>query len=106
MPLLLIFKLVESGTIIKYVLTIFLEMGFYALQKKAWMDEAMMLKWIKNCLVSWKDMLPPEVIPYLILDSFHISMMGPKDEQIIKVHYIPIGCTYLCQPIGVESMGQ
>ena len=75
------------------------------MQKKAWMDKAMMMKWIDVCLKLWKNTLPPMVVPLLVLDSFRIHMMGPVVETIqrlgIEVQYIPGECTYLCQPIDV-----
>ena len=65
----------------------------------------MMLLWLEKCLVPWKNTLPDDVMPLLILDSFRIHMMGPIVETIqrlgIEVQYIPGGCTYLCQPIDV-----
>ncbi len=77
----------------------------YAMQKKAWMDKPMMMNWMEVCLMPWKNMLAPTVVPLLILDSFHVQMMGPVIERIqhlgIKVQYIPSKCTYLCQPIDV-----
>ncbi|KAL7487871.1 hypothetical protein ACHAW6_013450 [Cyclotella cf. meneghiniana] len=80
-------------------------MYHYAMQKKAWMDESMMMKWIDKSLKPWKNTLPPTVVPLLILDSFCVHMMGPIVQTIhrlgIEVQYIPGGCTYLCQPINV-----
>ena len=80
-------------------------MGFYAVQNKAWMDESMMDVWIEKCLSPWKDTLPLDATPLLILDSFRVHMMGPVVEKIqrlgIEVQHIPGGCTYLCQPIDV-----
>ena len=55
-------------------------MGFYAMQNKAWMDEAVMVTWIEKRLLPWKDTLPPDATPLLILDSFHVHMM----EKVIK----------------------
>ena len=70
-----------------------------AMQKKAWIDEATMIKWIEQCLVLWKNILPPEVLPLLILDSFHIHMMGLVVETLqhlgIEVQHIPGGCIYI-----------
>ena len=55
-------------------------MDFYAMQKKAWMDEAVMMAWIEKCLLPWKDTLPPHAMPLLILDLFHVHMM----RQVVK----------------------
>ena len=64
-----------------------------------------MSMWIEQCLSPWKDTLPPEVTPLLVLDSFRVHMMGQIVEKIqglgIEVQHIPGGCTYLCQPIDV-----
>ena len=57
-------------------------MSCYAMQKKAWMDKPMIMKWIEVCLMSWKNTLPPTVVPLLILDSFHVQMMGLVIERI------------------------
>jgi hypothetical protein len=105
LPPFLIFKGAQNGRIAKTELGTFPEMGFYAMQCKAWMDESMMSVWIEKCLLPWKETLPPGVTPLLILDSFRVHMMGSVVEKIqgigIEVQYIPGGCTYLCQPIDV-----
>ena len=50
--------------------------------------------------------LLPEATHLLILDSFHVHMMGPVVDKIqgpsIEVQHIPGGCTYLCEPIDVS----
>ena len=44
-------------------------------------------------------------VPFLVLDSFCVHMMGSIVEKIqalgIEVQHIPGGCTYLYQPINV-----
>ena len=69
------------------------------------MDESMMLLWIELCISPWKDTLPPQAVPLLILDSFCVHMMGPIVAKIqsmgFEVQHIPGGCTYLCHPIDV-----
>ena len=61
--------------------------------------------WIEQVLSPWKDTLPPNVVPLLILDSFCVHMMGGIVTKIqslgIEVQHIPGGCTYLCQPIDI-----
>ena len=41
----------------------------------------------------------------LILDAYHMHQMGSAVNQIqlmgIEVVHIPVGCTYLCQPINI-----
>ena len=105
LPPLLIFKGEKNGRIEKKELPNLPPMCLYAVQKKAWMDESMMLLWIEQCLSPWKATLPPHTVPLLILDSFCVHMMGSIVEDIqalgVEVQYIPGGCTYLCQPIDV-----
>jgi hypothetical protein len=54
----------------------FPEGGHYACQKKAWMEEEMMTKWIDLVLVPWKNSKVPGVIPIIILDAYCVHMMG------------------------------
>jgi hypothetical protein len=73
--------------------------------KKAWMDEEMMEKWIDNILIPWQNEKGPDVIPILILNAYRVHMMGNIVNWIqslgIEVVHIPLGCTYLCQPVDV-----
>ena len=55
LPPFLIFKGEQNGRIATKELPTFPEMCHYAMQKKAWMDEAMMMKWIDECLKLWKN---------------------------------------------------
>ena len=52
-----------------------------------------MMDWIEKCLLPWRDTLPPEAMPLLILDLFCVHMMGQMVEKIqrlgIEVQYIP-----------------
>ena len=102
---LLIFKGAKNGRIEKNELPTLPPVCLYAVQKKAWMDESMMNVWIEQVLSPWKDTLPPNVVPLLILDSFCVHMMGGIVTKIqslgIEVQHIPGGCTYLCQPIDI-----
>ena len=82
LPPLLIFKGEQNGRIASKGLPTFPEICCYAMQKKAWMDEPLMMKWIEVCLTLWKNARPPTVAPLLILDSFCIHMMGPVVETI------------------------
>jgi hypothetical protein len=69
------------------------------------MDEEMMHKWIDLILIPWKETAMPRVVPLLILDAYHIHMMGTVVNRVqslgIKVIHIPPGFTYLCQPVDV-----
>jgi hypothetical protein len=59
----------------------------------------MMLKWIGQ------NKKGPDVILILILDAYRVHMMGNIVNWIqslgIEVVHIPLGCTYLCQPIDI-----
>ena len=105
LPPFLIFKGEQNGRIATKELPTFPEMCHYAMQKKAWMDEAMMMKWIDKCLKPWNNTLPSTAVPLLLLDSFRVHMLGSVVKMIqqlgIEMRYIPGGCTYLCQPIDV-----
>ncbi len=77
----------------------------YVMQKKAWMDKAVMLQWVNKVLSPYVMTQPNHVIPLLLLDSYWCHMMGLVVEKIndlgVEVHHIPGGCTGLCQPIDV-----
>jgi hypothetical protein len=104
LPPLLIFKGAANGRIAREFGT-YPEGGHYACQKKAWMDEDMMSKWIDDVLVPWRNEKGPDVIPLLVLDAYRVHMMGNIVNRIqslgIEVVHIPPGCTYLCQPVDV-----
>jgi len=74
------------------------------------MDEEMMHKWIDLVLVPWRQETMLGIVPLLILDAYRIHMMGtfvnPIQSLGIEVIHIPLGCTYLCQPvdIGINKM--
>ena len=76
LPPLLIFKGKRNGRIEQKELPNLPPVCPYAVQKKAWMDVSMMNLCIEQCLSPWKDMLPPQTVPLLILDSFRVHMMG------------------------------
>ena len=61
--------------------------------------------WIDRVLVPWKNTKAPGVVPILILDAYHVHMMGNIVNRIqslgIEVIHIPAGCTYLCQPVDM-----
>ena len=79
--------------------------GIYNVQEKAWMDEPMMLKWVKTVLRPYVDMAPAGIEPVLFLDSYCCHMMMSVVNVIqdmgVQVEHIPSGCTGLCQPIDV-----
>jgi hypothetical protein len=48
----------------------------YACQSKAWTDKAMMHKWIDLVLIPWRNTRNHRVGSLLILDVYHMHMMG------------------------------
>ena len=105
LPPMLVFRGAPNGHIANREFGTFPDGGHYACQKKAWMDEDMMNKWIDLVLVPWKNAKEPEIIPIIILDAYRVHMMGNIVNRIqslgIEVVHIPPGCTYLCQPVDV-----
>jgi hypothetical protein len=105
LPPMLIFKGATNGRIATREFGTFPDGGHYCCQKKAWMDEKMMQKWIDLVLVPWKETTTPGVVPLLILDAYRVHMMGTVVNRIqslgIEVIHIPPGCTYLCQPVDI-----
>ena len=69
------------------------------------MDESMMILWINEVLIPWKNTKDPTIVPLLILDAYLINMIGSIVNRIqalgIEVQHIPGSCTYLCQSVGV-----
>ena len=106
LPPMLIFKGATNRRIANREFGTYPDHGHYGCQKKAWMDEEMMNLWIDLVLVLWKDSRKPDVVSLLILDTYHVHMMGSIVNRIqslgIKLHHIPGGCTWLCQPVDVE----
>jgi hypothetical protein len=76
LPPMLIFKGATNGRIASHEFINYPDGGHYSCQKKAWMDEEMMNRWIDQVLVPWKMTKPPVVVPILVLDTYHIHMMG------------------------------
>ena len=67
------------------------------MQKKAWMDKALMVTWIMKCLLPGKDTLPHDAMPLFILDLLCVHMIGQLVKKIqglgIEVQDIPSGCS-------------
>jgi hypothetical protein len=72
----LIFKGASNGRIAKQEFGTYPDSGQFLNKKYAWMDEDMMHLWIDQVLVPWKMTKPPGVVPILVLDAYHIHMMG------------------------------
>ena len=77
----------------------------YICQDRAWMDEAVMLQWVKDVLELWSKHVPAGIVPYLLLDSYKCHLMSSVVHAIqdlgIEVDHIPGGCTGLVQPLDV-----
>ena len=77
----------------------------YIWQEQAWMDEAMMLQWVKEVLEPWSKYVPDGIVPYLLLDSYKCHLMSSVVHAIqdlrIEVDHIPGGCTGLVQPLDM-----
>jgi hypothetical protein len=77
----------------------------YAMQKKAWFEEAVMLDWVENVLASYVATAPAGMIPIVFLDSFKVHLLGSVAYAIkslgVEVKFIPAGCTGLVQLINV-----
>jgi transposase-like protein len=79
--------------------------NFYACQDRAWMDERVMLLWVRLVLQPYIEEAPPGVQPLILLDSYRCHMMASVVNAInnlgVQIETIPGGCTGLCQPIDV-----
>ena len=78
----------------------------YAMQPKAWFDEATMLDWVNYVLKLYVATAPVGIIPILFLDSFKVHLLGSIANAIqdlgVELKIIPPRCTGLVQPIDVE----
>jgi transposase-like protein len=101
----LVFKGTETGRIAQREFKDYPNDQFYACQTAAWMDERVMLSWVKNVLKPYVDQAPDGVVPLLFLDSYRCHMMASVMHSIqelgVEVQHIPGGCTSLCQPVDV-----
>jgi hypothetical protein len=75
----------------------------YHCQTNAWMDKVVMVAWVDKVLAPYVAVVPDDVVPLLILDSYRCHMMASVVQMIqelgVEVKHIPGGCTSLCQPI-------
>ena len=106
----LIFKGKPQGFIALYKFGTYPDVGRYACQEKAWMDESKMNQWIQVILQPWKARRRknnPSVKPSIfVLDTYCMHQMGSVVNRIqsigITVMHIPAGCAHLCLPIYVR----
>jgi hypothetical protein len=101
----LIFKGKAGGKIEKKEFKTYPQECIYACQSKAWMDKSLMNLWIDEILIPRKNTKDPIIVSLLILDAYHIHMMGSIMNCIqvlgIEVQCIPGSYTYVCQPVDV-----
>ena len=71
LPPMLLFKGSTNGQIGAYP-----DCYHYGCQKKAWIDEEMMDKWIDFVFIPWRSTTSPAVVPLLILKAYCVHMMG------------------------------
>jgi len=73
-----------------------------AVQQKAWCDEAIMIRWINECLKVYTNRQRSLVV----LDSFRCHIMDSIKKQLRKANaelaVIPGGCTSILQPLDVS----
>ena len=78
-------------------------------QKKRWMDEDIMIKWVDDILMPYLQVYQVNVYPVIYLDSYCCHMMESvvyAIEQLgVLMEHIPGGCTDLCQLVDV-GIGQ
>ena len=55
---------------------------FYACQDRAWMDERVMKMWIQLVLKPHVKTAPPDIHPFLLLDSYRCHMMATIVDEI------------------------
>jgi hypothetical protein len=95
----------KGGKIINQELHTYPTGLLYATQEKAWMSEALMMRWIEEVLKPYVLTAPPGIIPVIFLDSYGVHKMGSVHRAIndcgCEVIIIPPGCTGLTQPVDV-----
>jgi len=105
LPSTLVFKGKPGGRIEKNEFKTHPNGHFYKCQENAWMDEEMMIAWVKDVLAPYVAMAPDHVVPILILDMYQCYMMSSVVQMIqelgVEVQHIPGECTSLCQPVDV-----
>ena len=55
----------------------------YMCQERAWMDEVVMLQWVKEVLEPWSKDVPPGIVPYLLTLGF---LQMPSDVFSCSCH--------------------
>ena len=93
------FKAKPEGRITQREFSTYPSQMVYACQDNAWMDEKVMLMWVKK-LKPYVMTAPDGIVTILFLDSYRCHMMAsvvePEQELGVEVKHIPGGCAGLC----------
>jgi hypothetical protein len=93
------FKAKPEGRITQREFSTYPSQMIYACQDNAWMDEKVMLMWVKK-LKPYVMTAPDGIVTILFLDSYRCHMMAsvvePEQELGVEVEHIPGGCAGLC----------
>ena len=81
----MVFKGVPGGRIEQREIGTYPDGPKYCLQKKAWMDEAVMLKWVEDILEPYVSTAPDYIRPILFLDSYRCHMMASVVHKISEL---------------------
>jgi hypothetical protein len=105
LPSTLVFKGKPGGHIAKKEFSTYPNTHFYKCQEAAWMDEEVMIAWVKEVLAPYVTTAPDHFVLILILDMYRCHMMSSVVQMIqelgVDMQHIPGGCTSLCQPVDV-----
>ena len=88
----LIFKGQRNGRIAQHEFVTYLAAGKYACQPKAWLDKALMNKWIDIILMPWKadcDANSPSLQPPILVLGSVVNQIQAMGVEVIP---IPAGC--------------
>ena len=80
-----IFKGSPTGTISRTEIPMFDPTSNYDLQKNVWMDERVMKHWVDEVLQPYIATAPDNVIPVLLLDSYHCHIMASIANKITSI---------------------
>jgi hypothetical protein len=106
LPLMVVFKGQPKGKIARTEFSSYPTTNIYCCQANAWMDMAVMVAWVDEVLAPYVAMVPDDIVPLLVLDSYQCHMMALVVQRIqelgVEVKHIPGGCTSLCQPVNIS----
>ena len=89
----IVFKGKPGGRIERSEFETYQDGCIYAVQEKAWMNEALCLRWVESVLKPWAEDAPEGIVPYLLLDSYKCHLMKSVANAIqdlgIELEHIP-----------------